>query len=169
MANSNFENPDSEEPPEAQNSKLGFKGFQWIIIIGFFLFFLYLIFKNPKEFFGKYIWKRELTTLYSVDKKTINKWVKYFGENTFPIYNEYLKRRKISYMEYFSFIQNFGSISDFPVLSKKEIVEKCEGTYRSLRNSIEQYPDKFGISPEAFSDLRKFPPKVGRQIVEQYG
>jgi hypothetical protein len=165
MSSTNSENPTPEEEEKITVTSSSFK---WIIILGFFVFLFVLLFKNPKALFGKYIWKKKFTDVYGVDKKTINKWVKYFGQESFPDYEKYLKRRKLSYFEYFGLIENFGSIDDYPVLSKKEIVEQCDGTYKSLRESIQQYPDKFGISPEAFSDLRKFPPKIGQQIVKQY-
>ncbi|MEZ4941922.1 MAG: hypothetical protein R3D58_13670 [Saprospiraceae bacterium] len=56
-----------------------------------------------------------------------------------------------------------------PVLSKRQIIETARGSYRSLRESIRQYPHPFGINAATFKTLHAFPPEIARQIREQYG
>ena len=112
--------------------------------------------------------KSEIAAYYGVDNKTLNKWIKYFAAKIFPDYDIYLKRRKLSYLEYRRLIEILGDPVSNPVLSKREIITQAEGSYRSLRESVQKFPSHFGLSIEAFSSLRKFPPNLGKQILEQY-
>jgi len=52
--------------------------------------------------------------------------------------------------------------------SKGEIVDECESNYRALRESVKKYPEKFGISYEAYSSMSVFPPRIAEAIISQF-
>jgi len=137
-----------------------------IQIISFFLLF-WLVF-NRKEKHPIYT-KKALADYYEIDIKTLSKWVRYFGQSAFPNHEDYRKRKRLSFIEYHFLITIFGPKEMGKALSKKEIIEQGEGTYKTLRGSVERYPATFGIEKEAFRKLKKFPPRIGQQILAQYG
>lgn len=55
-----------------------------------------------------------------------------------------------------------------PVMSKKEIIAVADGSYTTLRKSIEAYPEQFGITPSVFKALNCFPPKIATHIRDCY-
>ena len=104
-----------------------------------------------------------------MDRATLNKWLRLFFFKNTKYYEKYLKKRKIEYYQYQQILSALGDPYQFPNLSKKEIIDKCEGNYRSLRESMRLYPDRFGITYEAYKSLSKFPPNIAEKIVTQYG
>lgn len=111
--------------------------------------------------------KQELVKYYRVDKKTIGKWVKYFcGEKIdFISYN---RQRKLELHDYLWITTILGDPNEFPIYTKQKIIEECEGTYTSLRNSIDEYAERFGITGTIFRRLNKFPPSISQQIIQQF-
>lgn len=134
----------------------------WVIVVGFLLWKYSCLIKPNK------IPKKSLVTFYQVDKKTLNKWIKYFCSDVITDYNTFLKQRKLSPDTYANIVNCLGDVKEYPVLSKKNIIEQADGTYRSLRESVQAYPHLFGISIEAYSSLNKFPPKISETILNQY-
>lgn len=112
--------------------------------------------------------KQQLVKYYQVDKKTLNKWVYFFCSDIVNDYEDYLKKRKLNRALYNDIIDHLGKVNDHPIMTKKEIVKMAEGTYRSLRESIQKHPDDFGVTVEAFTSLSKFPPIICKQILAHY-
>ena len=111
--------------------------------------------------------KRELVKYYGVDRKTMGKWIKYFCTEQID-FTTYKQQRKLEINDYLSIIIQLGNPNEMMILSKRDIIKMCEGSYTSLRNSIDAYPEKFGISGATFRKLHKFPPAISQQILEQY-
>ncbi len=145
--------------------------FKWVVIV-FTIFSLlyYLLFKIfgtfsfPKTRYSK----QDLSNYYSVSKKTFNKW-QVFWQNSYGILDDYPKRKLLTIMEASFIMYKLGDPKDFPVMSKKDIIESTEGTYKTLRDSVKKYPEHFGIHYEDFARMKKFPPTIAKQIKEQYG
>jgi hypothetical protein len=135
-----------------------------------FLAFLlmYLLFEVCKIHKVKSITKSWIANYYDVDRKTLNKWILYFGKEAFPDYNGYLKQRKFTPIHSCALIYILGHPESFSLLTKKEIINDREGTYSSLRGCVKDYPELYGLSIEAFQNLKKFPPKVAEQIWDKY-
>jgi len=144
---------------------------KWIILIlAIFGAAYYLVFK----IFGKFSFpktkysKQDLAKYYGVDKKTFNKW-QVFWQNSYGIVDDYQKRKLLNIIEASFIMYKLGDPKDFPVMSKKEIIEVAEGTYKTLRGSVKKFPEHFGINYEDFARMQKFPPNIAKQIKEQYG
>lgn len=163
--------PEEEKP---KNRKSQIKWTPWLIalVAGLFLLLIVLVLKKFSfEPLKKKTKKGEFIAKYKVDKKTFNKWIKYFCKDIFPDYEVYLKIRKFTYTETVAMTAILGlgeDLGEHRCKNKGEIVEECEGSYRSLRESIQLYPDKYGISPEAFAKISVFPPKIAERIISQY-
>lgn len=132
----------------------------WVVL----LWLLQYLFGETK--FEK-IPKRQLFNHYNLDKKTMGKWVQYFCKDCIDV-NKYKQQRKLDVVDYFYITATLGDPDEFPIYTKQRIIDECEGTYTSLRNSIDAYPDKFGITGETFRRLHKFPPNISQQIIQQY-
>lgn len=113
--------------------------------------------------------KKYLVRYYGVDKTTFRKWVKYFCSDIFPDPQMYYRKRTLNLEEALRVIMVLGIQESEVVYTKKAITEIGDGTYRSLKESIAKYPDQFGISLEVYANLRVFPPKLGKRILQQYG
>lgn len=113
--------------------------------------------------------KSVLVKYYQVDKTTFRKWVEYFCDDMYPDVKIYHQKRKVTLKEFYLIKQKLGEMKEHGVLSKKDIVELGSGTYKSLRESVQKYPENFGITAEHFELLRIFPPKIGKKILEHYG
>lgn len=137
----------------------------WIIGILILLYF----FRSWLPISNTRLPKKELVNIYGVDKKTFNKWVKYFCQESIPDFTAYKKRKTISPLEYFSISSTLGEPDEFPILTKKEIIEKAEGSYYSLQDCIKKYPERFRLTIESYTALGKFPPNIGKRILEAYG
>lgn len=111
--------------------------------------------------------KQELATYYKVDKKTFNKW-SIFWKTANGILDDYPKRKLLTIEEVKFIKEKLGDPRTFPVMSKKDIITKAEGTYKTLRKSVEKYPHQFGIAYDDFLRMKKFPPAIAQRIMEQY-
>jgi hypothetical protein len=136
---------------------------QWLLI--FFVVVVLLLLAPPRTKLPKHA----LVGRYGVDKKTFNKWLEIFCSDLIPHIGDYKRRRTITLSEYRAVFSRLGNPAHYPVLTKKDIIERGEGTYYSLRDSVACFPGRFGLSIEAYISLSKFPPNISRQIVEQYG
>ena len=137
----------------------------WILLLAILLFFIY-----TKAAANIRLPKKMLVDTYGVDRKSFNKWIIYFCSDIAPDMEEYKQRRTVSAIDYFLIIVHLGNPHKDPVLTKGEIVEKGDGTYRSLRESVKKRPGTFGLpSYDAFRALQKFPPNIGKRMLEQYG
>lgn len=142
---------------------------KWLLIICCLLVTVYIINSLPVGFFSKKKYsKSDLAKYYKVDKKTFNKWI-VFWKITNGILADYIKRKQLSRTEAGFIIYRLGNPEIFPVLSKKEIIEDSNGSYKSLRESVRLYPEHFGICYEDFLRMKKFPPSIANKIKEQYG
>lgn len=144
--------------------------FKWMIVLIILFSLLNYLFHSiyPSfDFSKKKYSKQYLAKYYNVDKKTFNKW-KVFLKNQYGILDDYPRRKLFDMIEVSFIIYKLGDPDELPVLSKGDIIEQCFGSYTSLRHSIYQFPDRFGISPETFKGMTKFPPSIAEKIKEQY-
>lgn len=121
-----------------------------------------------QEFLSLKIKKKVLVDYYQVDKATFKKWIEIFCQEIFPSPETYKNKRTLTLAETISINFILGNVEENKVLSKREIFTKGEGNYRSLRESINQFPEHFDITTEAYDKLRLFPPKIARKILDQY-
>ena len=142
------------------------KSNQIIALLILFLFFLIATLSSKKEKTPK----GKLVGYYQIDKKTFGKWIRFFCIDLIGDLEEYKRKRTVSHTEYHLILSRLGNPSEYPTLTKKEIVEYGEGTYNSLRESIQKFPKLFGLpSYEAYLSLKKFPPNISHQILIQFG
>ncbi|MFT6359746.1 MAG: hypothetical protein ACJAYJ_003979 [Saprospiraceae bacterium] len=144
------------------------KNFGTYHILAIVLVIYFCIRGFDKVFFTK-VPKQSLLKIYQVDKKTFNKWVQHYANDLYPNFKEYLRKRKLYEYECQILIEVLGDPAEFPVMSKKEIIEQSEGSYRSLRECVLRFPEVFQVSFSSFQSMRKFPPCVSKQILLQYG
>ncbi len=136
----------------------------WLCFLGLLcIIFIYLLSAGKRK-------KGSLVQYYNVDKKTFNKWLQFFCPDIISNMEEYKRKRKISSSLYYAISSRLGNPNLHPILTKKEIVKLGEGTYSSLRSSVEKYPERFGLpSYNAYRSLKKFPPNSSREILIQFG
>ena len=149
------------EPPR-QSSLLNFLVSSAFILLIYFLFVIKKIHKK------KTVSKTEIANYYGVDRKTLNKWVLYFGKEFFPDYDDYLSQKRLTELDAAILKYVLGNPKKFPVMSKKQIIKEREGTYSSLRECVKTYPHLYGLTFKAFLNLKKFPPKVSAKIIKAY-
>lgn len=135
----------------------------WIVFLVFIIVYLNYLFqeKTPNT-------KTGLAKWYGVDKKTFNKWIRYFCQSIYPDIKIYQRKRKLPKVEVNAIINTLGSPKYYPILSKNKIIDISESNYRVLRASVNAYPEKFGLSKEAFKAIQKFPPKISKNIMLQF-
>jgi len=138
----------------------------WVIVLVSIFLLVYL------TSFKKYTWlsskvnKGKLIALYRVDGRTFKKWIKYFVP---LLIDKFQTKQKLTALEVLMIFQYLGLPSEeTPVLSKGMIVQKGEGNYRSLRESIALNNHLWPIENEAFKKLSVFPPLVCQQLLEVY-
>ncbi|MCC6725554.1 MAG: hypothetical protein IT258_13685 [Saprospiraceae bacterium] len=106
---------------------------------------------------------------YGVDKKTFNKWLELFCHDLIPDFDAYKRKRTVSLSDYLRLIARLGDPKAHPILTKKEIINRADGSYYTLRGCVENYTEQYGLpSVEAYFSLKKFPPNVGRKLLEMY-
>lgn len=111
--------------------------------------------------------KQEIADWYGVSRKTLNKWVHTFVKN---VDFEAFKRQKKATLLDFEFIKaSLGNPELQPCLLKREIVEKCETYYHTIRENVELNLKNIGFSEETYKSFDVFPPKVSLQIVQILG
>ncbi len=138
----------------------------WVIALVSIFLLVYLVgFKKYTWLFSK-VNKGKLIALYRVDGRTFKKWIKYFV----PLLSDkFQTKQTLCILEVLLIVQYLGIPNeDNPVLSKGMIVQKGEGTYRSLRESIALNNHLWPIENEAFKKLSVFPPLVCQQLLEVY-
>ena len=152
--------PDVDNEEKTNVQKIGV----WLIAILTFIVAIAFFWKKDKS----KIYKKNLYEPYKVDKKTFSRWIELFCSDIISK-NDYAKLRKLS-MPIVAQIRNrLGENSEeTPVLSKNEIVSIADGSYATLRQSIEKFPEQFGITPSVFKSLNCFPPKIAAQILFCY-
>jgi hypothetical protein len=158
--------PELEEKQEEQTL------FQKIIATAHIWGFALIAFLIAAFFFWqkgkKKVYKKELYEPYNVDKKTFSRWIELFCFDILPI-EDYSKCRKLPMSLVKKIRDRLGEeTEETPVLSKKQIIDRADGSYITLRKSIEKYPDQFGITPSVFKALNCFPPKIAAQILHSY-
>lgn len=119
-------------------------------------------------------WKRlptkidrtKLFKLYRVDGRTFKKWIHFF----IPSFEkDFQTKQKIHSLDALLIVFTLGiPQEETPVLSKGMIVQKGEGSYRSLRQSIKQNILRWPIEMEAYKQLSVFPPLVSKLLLEVY-
>jgi len=120
----------------------------------------------PEAFKSIKVTKQELADDYDVTKKTLQKWVKNF---TSINYEYYLKKRKLNLLEYWDIKDELGDMDDYPTMTKKDILGKCETYYHTVRDNIKLNIEKLGFSCEAYKNTDLFPPRIAQKIVVMLG
>ena len=145
----------------------------WIIfaiyafLISVLFDFVYLGFSCISIFVGTIILlrikinKQEIAIYYGVTRKTLNKWFTHTPINL--NYQKYKLQRKISLFQFYKIIEEFGKVESQKPLTKKIIKEKCQMTYKELRNCISK--NFCGISQEDYLKINIFPPKISHRIL----
>jgi len=134
-----------------------------VLIIAFLLLSRYVRFAWHKP-----LEKQALHRLYGIDPKTFAKWIALFCPDLITP-TQYARRRKLPPHLALAILLRLGfPDNDTPVQSKRQIIEAADGSYRSLRESIRRFPDRFGINAAIFKTLHVFPPEIARQMRAQY-
>lgn len=135
------------------------------LLIGLLLCFHYLQIRIDWK---KALEKRVLHRIYGIDPKTFGKWVVLFCPDLIAP-ECYARCRKLPPHLALAILLRLGlPCTETPVLGKRQIIESAEGSYRTLRESIWRFPDRFGIDPAVFKTLHVFPPEIARQMRSQY-
>ena len=119
--------------------------------------------------------RKTLSKLYKVDLKTFNKWVRIFSDPAIITYNSFTKQRGVTQKQKKYLLELFGSPKeDKRKYSKAYIVafddDELEHTeYRSGRESLRKFLDKYNITPEIYAQLNFFPPRIGHELKRQMG
>ena len=140
------------------------------VLVYLFLFILviyYLVSVEQWKSLPTKISRTKLYELYRVDGRTFKKWIHFF----LPTFEEVFQtKQKIHILDTLLITFTLGLPNEeAPVLSKGMIIQKGEGSYRSLRQSIEQNNHLWPIEKEAFKQLSVFPPLVSQMLLEVYG
>ncbi len=136
-----------------------------ITLIGIIVLVYLVSYRKCTWIFAK-INKGKLVEYYRVDARTFKKWIRYFTPN---LCDKLQTKQKLYLLEVFVILLLLGiPDEDNPVLSKGMIVQKGEGSYRSLRESIALNNHLWPIESEAFRKLSVFPPLVCQQLLEIY-
>ncbi len=139
---------------------------KWVLVFSLLAFFGWLLFWRKR---AEKIEKRDLIRPYGVDKKTFSKWVQIFCSDLIEP-AKYKACRKLPVEIADAIQERLGTCTDeMPVLTKGIIIEKSDSSYRTLRENIQKFPEKFGLTPEAFASLDIFPPKISAHILESFG
>lgn len=160
-----------EENQNEENRKSQIKWTSGLIAVIVILIFVLIAFVVKNLSFvplKKKTTKGEFRAQYSIDKKTFNNWIKYFCKDVFPDYNAYLNIRNFTYAETVAMTAILGLGKEFnehKSKNKAEIVEECESTYSALRDSVKEFPDSFGITYEAYSNISIFPPRIAEAMI----
>lgn len=165
------ENEENKNDEERKNQINWTPGLVTIVVFLIALLIAFVVKSVSFEPLKKKTKKGEFRAQYNVDRDTFNNWIKYLCKDVFPDYDAYLKIRKFTYVETVAMTAILGlgeGFSDLRSKNKKEIVEECESNYRSLRESVQKFPDKFGISYEAYSSMSVFPPRIAEAIISQF-
>ena len=141
--------------------------------MGLLFLFIWLISLKPKK---RYITTRKaLSKQYQVDLKTFNKWVQIFSDPAIITYHSFVKQRGITQKQNDYFQELFGSPTEYRrKYSKAYIVafdddELEYSAYRSGRESLKMFLDKYSITPEIYAQLNFFPPRIGQELKDQLG
>lgn len=134
-----------------------------VLLIAFLLLSRYVRFAWHKP-----LEKRTLHRLYGIDPKTFAKWIALFCPDLITP-TQYARRRKLPPHLALAILLRLGFPgSNTPVQSKRQIIESADGSYRSLRESIRRFPNRFRINAAIFKTLHVFPPEIARQMRAQY-
>lgn len=152
----------STEKSTFPTGKAGAILFFFILVV--FSFLLNLFFKGRKSS----VTKSDLSRQYGVDKKTFTKWVKIHLSEEID-FGHFRKIRVVPFDMLAKIYLKFGFPSDASkAISKAEIIEKGEGSYRTLRQCVAAFPENCGVSVQQFSAFNVFPPRIGQAIMRQY-
>ena len=138
-----------------------------VIIIGIFIWLKHL-FSAPTNYYSK----SDLAKLYSVDIKTLNKWIAVFCNPEELPYDSYKSKRKLPQKMRDYIVDCLGEpTAEMPVLSKIQIITDMDemrgNEYRGARNTIRKNAKETGISPEVYAMFNVFPPKIARLISQK--
>lgn len=130
---------------------------------------------NDYIFRTKKFTKKALREPYNVSNDTFNKWVFYFCNPELINYEDYLKKRKLSYFEYSNIRYCLGVPTEkTPVLLKKNIADPYADStgniHRGLRKSIRKAASAENpiITPEIYAKMDVFPPKIAQLLLRHF-
>ena len=162
----NNQKSNSEEKNEEKTPLIALLSSAYFWVLAFFAFLIAAAFFWKKS--DEKVYKKALYTPYWVDKKTFSQWITLFCADIISK-EDYAKCRKLPMSVITQIHLRLGEHTDeTPVMSKKQIVAVADGSYHTLRKSIERFPDQYGITPSVFHSLNSFPPKIAAQILKCY-
>lgn len=147
----------------------------WLFIIFVFIIIWWKSQTSKKQKEPYITTRKAFAKLYDVDLKTFNKWVRLFSDPAILSYNTFAKQRGVTQKQHDYLLALFGSpTEDKPKYSKAQIVALDDDVfhhteYRSGRESLKLFFDKYKISLEIYAQLNFFPPLIGREIKQQMG
>lgn len=159
---------------EKKTNKYDWESIKWIFIffVGIIAWIRYQAQSKRKE---PYVTTRKaLAKLYCVDLKTFNKWVQLFSDPSVLSYVSFAKQRGLTQKQNEYLINLFGSPTDGkPNYSKFDIAssddEMGHNDYRGVRESINQWSEKYNINAQIYAQLNIFPPRLGAELKHQLG
>jgi hypothetical protein len=159
---------DKNEPPENTSSDKR-NPIAWIVAIFLIIWGLgSLLYHWWVEQYAK-VYKGVLIVKYGVNKKTFAKWMRWIYYQDEEKFQDYTKKKKLPKYEIDNIIKFFGEPTlTMPVLTKGQIIKDEEGTYESLRGTVQKYSDEIGLSIEAYDAIDIFPPLIAKRILEYY-
>ena len=98
-----------------------------------------------------------------------------FSDPAIIAYNSFVKQRGVTQKQHDYFLELFGSPTEYKrKYSKAYIVafddDELEYTaYRSGRESLRRFLDKYNITPKIYAQLNFFPPLIGQELKSQLG
>ena len=108
-------------------------------------------------------YKKDLAKHYGICKETLNNWVENYCPNI--DLERWKKTRKIDAYDLCAFFNTLGYPERSESFTKARMAEILGTCTRILKESIYEYPEKYGVSKKAYSSMTVFPPKIGRAII----
>lgn len=118
-----------------------------------------------------FLWSRkykkdDLAKYYKVSRPTLQKWSLFFP-HLIPA-EKWKSKRIFTSEEYMKIKNTWGSDSGM-VLSKKQIVQMAESSYKTVAQNVKINLDKIGITLDAWESCSVFPPVISKRILEVLG
>ncbi|WP_157974434.1 hypothetical protein [Lewinella sp. IMCC34183] len=87
---------------------------------------------------------------------TFRKWIQYLSKKI--SYSDWKKRRKLSWLEIQVIFEEFGDPNSGECLTKGQIVECCESTYRVIADMVVRKAEELGFGLVAYRAVDIYPP-----------
>jgi len=138
----------------------------WVFtLVAILTFFNSLGFRYKRNLF--WISKTSISAYYGINERTLTRWINCFLSP--ELQAQCTNKRKIPIDALAQIFKKFGHTSDYPILSRKAIVEISQSTHRSLIRTVTFIGKKHELPTELLASLRVFPPSYSKIIAEAFG